>query len=124
MQLPAPQTIDPTTAALFHLLIQAQHQNNALQAQARDEERRSRIELAPTKFPRLNCLSQETIASWYPRVVVIIQQAKYSQFFDPISADILPNGSFDPQLNTLLFSELLSSFSQAIQDYVYRHTEI
>ena len=121
---PTRPTSDPTTTLLLTQLIQAQNQNNLLQAQAREDERRSRIELVPTKFPRLNCLSQETISSWYQRVLGVIQQPKYSIFYDPISHDLVPDGTINTTLNTILYSELLSSFSAPIQEFIYSRAEL
>ena len=120
----AASTLDPVTVMFLNQILIAQQHNNTLQAQARDDDRRARIEMAPTKFPRLTCLSQETVASWHTRVLAMIQQPKYSLFFDPISLDIVPNGNFNPRLNTLLFNELLTSFPPSIQDYIYSRIEI
>ena len=114
-----PQALDPATALILTQLIQAQQQSNTIQAQARADEHRARIESTPAKFPKLNCLSDETITSWYPKVLGIIKQPKYSVFYDPISSDLVPDGNINPHLNTILYAELLPSLSTSIQDYIY-----
>ena len=119
IQHPIRPPIDPNTTVILHQLIQAQQQSNIIQTQARTDDLRARIQMTPIKFPRLNCLSDETITVWYPRVIGLLMQPKYSSFYDPISSDLVPDGTFDPQLNTLLYSELITPFSHSIQEYIF-----
>lgn len=123
VQHPNPMA-QPNNQALLSQLIAVHQQANMLQAQARLDEQQARIKLTRAKFPTLHCLIQDTIESWYSQVINIIKQPKYNNFYDPISHDLVLDGSFNNHLNTILFNELMLSLSKNIQDYIHSKLEI
>ena len=112
-------TTNDDTTMLIRQLIAAQQQNNVLLAQARLDDQRARIESTPAKFPSLKCLSQDSIDSWFPKVISIISGEKYNVFYDAISSSIVADGSTHPSLNSKLFFEILQALSPALQDYIH-----
>ena len=118
---PQPQPAANPNAAndLLLRLITAQETSNRLQQEAREADRRARVEEAPVKFPKLQCLSAESVDSWYTRLMPMLSREKYRAFYDDRSDDILPDGRFNPGLNAILFSEVMSSLSNSLQDYIY-----
>lgn len=104
---------------LIQRLISAQEESNRLQVEARTADRRARIKDAPVKFPRLQCLSSKSVDTWYTRLMPVLIREKYNCFYDALADDLVPNGAFNPGLNSILFSEIITSLSNSIQDYIY-----
>ena len=110
-----------TPAPLRNLLqfFAAQEQANQLAQQAREDDRRVRIEASSAKFPYLKSLTQDSVDDWYQNVLLKIKGPKYNTFYDPLSNDLVPNGVVvDVTLNTTLYNELLTTMTAPIQRYV------
>lgn len=104
---------------LIQHLITAQEEANRLHVEARTTDRRVRKEEATTKFPRLQCLSSESVDTWYTRLMPVLSREKYNCFYDALVDDLVPYGAFNPGLNPIVLSEVMASLSNSIQDYIY-----
>ena len=76
---------------LLERLVVAQEEFNRLNAAARAEDRRSRIESTSAKFPQLKSLTQDAINDWHQRVLINIKGPKYYVLYDNLTGNIVYN---------------------------------
>ena len=104
---------------LLQRLIAAQEEANRLHAEARAEDRRSRIESTSARLPQLKSLTQDAVNDWHQRVLINIKGPKYHALYDNLTNNVVLMGNaVDADLNTVLFTELMGCFTPAIQRYV------
>lgn len=115
---PVPPIINPDTNALIQHLVDAQRQSNLLQEQGRQEELRARLRSVPVKFPSLKTLEQHAISTWYDSILPHLKKPKYSSFYDQTIGNVVPNGNFDPELNSILYDELMSPLAAPVKEYI------
>ena len=67
--------VNPNAANdLLLRLINANETSNRLQQEAREADRRARIEDTHVKFPKLHCMSAESVDTWYTRLMPMLSR--------------------------------------------------
>ena len=113
-----PNPAPPDTALILQQLVNAQRETNRLQEQVRQDNLLSRLRSTSIKFPSLKLLDQTSISTWYDLVIPLLKKPKYNSFYDPTIQDIVADGSFDADLNSALYDQLVQPASPTVKEYI------